>query len=232
MRAHFWRVAALALVPSWVAAQDAVPDAVPGEDGPPSVIEPLILPASHLAPLELRSLWQEAGAASEITPAGGESAFGAAPGASAFSEIAMEDGQRDRAEEILTSLGATRSGSSLIITLPGDVLFDFDRSVIRSDARPALQQLAEVLQAIRGAKVGIFGHTDSKGSDAYNLALSERRAGAVRDWLAMVGISEAAMSVAGRGENEPVAPNSKPDGSDDPEGRQLNRRVEFVITQP
>lgn len=80
------------------------------------------------------------------------------------------------------------------------------------------------------ASIHNLGHTDSKGSDEYNLALFDRRAEAVRAWLASHGIKDAAITTEDRGESEPVAPNVHDDGSDNSEGRQLNRRAEFVVS--
>jgi outer membrane protein OmpA-like peptidoglycan-associated protein len=74
----------------------------------------------------------------------------------------------------------------------------------------------------------IEGHTDGKGNDQYNQKLSERRADAVRRWLAEHGIA-AAMTTHGWGKTRPVAPNTKPNGADDPDGRQKNRRVEITV---
>jgi outer membrane protein OmpA-like peptidoglycan-associated protein len=75
----------------------------------------------------------------------------------------------------------------------------------------------------------VEGHTDAKGSDTYNQTLSENRAKTVRDWLAVHGALPTATPVKGWGKRRPVAPNAKPDGSDDPQGRQKNRRVEVVL---
>ncbi len=76
----------------------------------------------------------------------------------------------------------------------------------------------------------IDGYTDAKGSDAYNQGLSERRAEAVRRWfVANEGLQEVKFAAKGFGAKNPVAPNTKPDGSDDPNGRQKNRRVEITI---
>lgn len=78
----------------------------------------------------------------------------------------------------------------------------------------------------------IEGHTDAKGSEAYNLKLSERRAEAVVEWLAVrEGIDTAWLDRRGLGEAQPAAPNARPDGRDDPEGRQRNRRVEVILTR-
>jgi outer membrane protein OmpA-like peptidoglycan-associated protein len=109
-----------------------------------------------------------------------------------------------------------------------DFLFDFDRAELRSEAEPALAELARhVVQANK--MVMIEGHTDGKGTDAYNQGLSEHRAGAVRIALAGRGLAYEKLNIRGFGKTHPVAPNQHPDGSDDPEGRQRNRRVEVVI---
>ncbi|MDP7239531.1 MAG: OmpA family protein, partial [Candidatus Latescibacteria bacterium] len=76
----------------------------------------------------------------------------------------------------------------------------------------------------------IFGHTDSKGSDAYNQKLSEKRALSVKTWLLTnTNISKYLLHTIGLGETQPVAPNEKEDGSDNPEGRAQNRRVEILV---
>jgi len=79
--------------------------------------------------------------------------------------------------------------------------------------------------------VEIDGHTDSKGSDAYNIKLSEERARSVMDYLTQKGISADRMVAHGFGKSKPIAPNQKEDGNDNPTGRQLNRRVELKITK-
>lgn len=118
------------------------------------------------------------------------------------------------------------------LTLSADVLFDFDKWAIRPDARPALAQVAAVLRGHPGRPVTVEGHTDSKGSDAYNQRLSERRAGSVRVWLTDIErVRGQAWLVRGHGETRPMAPNETPDGRDDPAGRQKNRRVEIVIAK-
>lgn len=116
------------------------------------------------------------------------------------------------------------------IELPGDVLFDFDQWDIRPDAEPTLRQVAEIIQRYPRAKVAIAGYTDAKGADAYNLQLSARRATSVKAWLVQQGgVEGKRMTTKGRGEAKPVAPNTHPDGSDNPEGRQRNRRVELTV---
>jgi photosystem I P700 chlorophyll a apoprotein A2 len=132
---------------------------------------------------------------------------------------------------VLKDLGATVKGKEIKINLAADVLFDFDKADLRTEAGPALEKVATVLKAYPKASALIEGHTDGKGNDQYNQKLSERRAEAVRHWLADHGISTV-MTTRGWGKMKPVARNTKPDGSDDPVGRQKNRRVEITVGTP
>ena len=103
------------------------------------------------------------------------------------------------------------------------VHFDFDKSVIRSDAVPVLNEAVDVLKAQGGVAVIVEGHTDSVGSDAYNLKLSRRRAAAVRQYLVKHGIPSNRITTEGFGESHPVASNDTEDG------RAQNRRVELRV---
>lgn len=116
-----------------------------------------------------------------------------------------------------------------MVSLPGDVLFDFDKTDIRADAKPTLDRLAQLIAASPGGEISIEGHTDAKGDDAYNKRLSEGRAKAVQAYLIAAGVEAARLRTIGLGELRPTAPNAGPDGSDDPDGRQKNRRVEVVL---
>lgn len=132
--------------------------------------------------------------------------------------------------QTLKDLGAKETGTEIQIELSGDILFDFDKWDVRADAAKTLKKVASLIQAYKSPKVTILGHTDSKGDDSYNQKLSERRAESVMTWLVKNGGIEARiLTTAGYGETKPVAPNTKPDGSDDPAGRQKNRRVEIII---
>jgi outer membrane protein OmpA-like peptidoglycan-associated protein len=116
------------------------------------------------------------------------------------------------------------------IEVPADVLFDFDKSTLRSTAREVLMKAAELIRTKATGVVRISGFTDSKGGKAYNQQLSDRRANAVRDYFVKeAGLRGISFSTKGYGADNPVASNTKPDGSDDPEGRQKNRRVEIVM---
>ena len=115
------------------------------------------------------------------------------------------------------------------LTVQNDVLFDFDRADLKPEAAEALGRVVDILRQRQPRAVLVVGHTDSVGADAYNDQLSLRRAEAVRNWIATHGGGGLPPTrVEGKGEREPVAPNSQ-DGRDDPEGRQRNRRVEVLL---
>ncbi|GAB3360449.1 OmpA family protein [Lysobacter tyrosinilyticus] len=110
------------------------------------------------------------------------------------------------------------------------VNFDYDKSNLRPDAVQILSEATEILKRYPELKVEVAGHTDSKGTDAYNQSLSERRAKAVYDYLTSNGIDAARLQGPnGYGESRPIAPNANEDGSDNPEGRAKNRRTELNV---
>ncbi len=104
----------------------------------------------------------------------------------------------------------------------GTAYFDFNRSEIRSDMRDVLKANAELLQSSNAAAV-IEGHADERGSEEYNLALGERRAEAVRKYLAALGVSSSQMRIVSYGEAKPAA------SGHDESAWQLNRRAEFSM---
>ena len=110
-----------------------------------------------------------------------------------------------------------------------DALFEFDKATLTPDAEETLEALVPLLVNAGKHPVSVEGHTDAKGSDAYNQTLSEKRAVAVKAWLVTHGAVPAGATTKGWGKQRPVAPNTRPDGSDDPAGRQKNRRVEVVL---
>lgn len=111
-----------------------------------------------------------------------------------------------------------------VFALEGDLLFEFDKSVIRPQFYPELNAIADQLNEDPDAAVRIAGHTDAIGTESYNQGLSERRALAVAEYLEERGVDRSRMNVIGFGESQPVATNETP------EGRQQNRRVEIVAT--
>ena len=115
-----------------------------------------------------------------------------------------------------------------VITLEDSVLFDFGSSDLRPEASTTLTNLATVLKDSKAPKVQVQGHTDSISDDASNQTLSEQRAKAVTDALTSDGVTASIESI-GYGETRPIAPNENSDGSDNPAGRRLNRRVEIFV---
>jgi OOP family OmpA-OmpF porin len=110
------------------------------------------------------------------------------------------------------------------------VNFDFDKATLRPDAVSILNEAIEILKRYPDLKVEVAGHTDSIGSDAYNQKLSERRAKTVYDYLTSNGVDAGRLvGPTGYGESRPIAPNTNPDGSDNPEGRAQNRRTELNV---
>jgi outer membrane protein OmpA-like peptidoglycan-associated protein len=135
----------------------------------------------------------------------------------------------EKIQATLKELGVKETDTEYRIELPGDILFDFDKWTIREDAEETLSKVGEIIRAYQ-YPVAIIGHTDSKGSEAYNLELSKKRAEAVKQWLvSQAEIDPNRIDTIGKGESEPAVPNTNPDGSDNPEGRQKNRRVEVRI---
>lgn len=108
------------------------------------------------------------------------------------------------------------------IAIVTNINFDFDRAEVRENVRMRLGRVIQLLKEMPGVDVQIVGYTDDIGSAEYNLALSLRRAESVRDYIVTRGIHDARLSVAGRGKTEPLVSNTTP------EGRAVNRRVEFV----
>jgi OOP family OmpA-OmpF porin len=107
------------------------------------------------------------------------------------------------------------------VVIQADALFDFDKSVLRPDGKKSIDDALAKLGGVDIEMVIATGHTDSVGSDAYNQKLSERRANAVKDYLASKGIPAAKITTIGKGESQPVATNKTA------EGRQKNRRVDI-----
>jgi outer membrane protein OmpA-like peptidoglycan-associated protein len=130
----------------------------------------------------------------------------------------------------VASLEVKETATELRIDLAADVLFDFDKAVLLPKAQQTLSQAAGFIRDKAKGQVRIEGYTDAKGSPAYNQRLSERRAAAVEGWFkAHEKLSNVSFVTQGFGAQRPVASNVKADGSDDPVGRQRNRRVEIVI---
>jgi outer membrane protein OmpA-like peptidoglycan-associated protein len=151
--------------------------------------------------------------------------IGAAIGGAAGAIIGHQMDQK--AKEIQAKVpGAivTREGEGLVVTFASGLLFDFDSDNLRPESKRNLDSLAKSLASFGDSNLLLVGHTDSVGTASYNLDLSRRRAAAVADYLTARGVPAARLATSGRGETDPVAPN------DTDADRQLNRRVEVVVT--
>ena len=125
---------------------------------------------------------------------------------------------------------STKSQDELLIEISSDILFDFDKSSLKPSAFPSLRIASKQITEMARGDVRIEGHTDSKGSDAYNQSLSEARAESVRKWLVdNGGLTDINFVVSGFGETKPIEPNETDKGEDNPAGRQRNRRVEIIV---
>ena len=163
-----------------------------------------------------------------IGKANGSTAKGAILGATIGGAAGMIIGhQMDKqAAELKQNIpGAVveRVGEGIQVTFASGLLFDFDSDVVRPEARTNLRNLAASLDKYPGSELLIVGHTDSVGTDDYNLRLSERRADAAAAYLAAQGVTRSRIAARGLGETEPVAPNESE------AGRGQNRRVEVAI---
>ena len=133
-------------------------------------------------------------------------------------------------QRAMKELKAEQTPQEIKVNLSADLLFDFDKSDIKLAAEPELQKVVTVLKSYPKAQVTVEGHTDGKGSDSYNQALSERRATTVAQWLVAHGnLNGANMHTRGWGKTRPIARNTNPDGSDNPAGRAKNRRVQITV---
>lgn len=135
-----------------------------------------------------------------------------------------------RVAELLGQL-ATResSGGETVVVLAEQILFDFDAAELRPGSEATLQQVVELLSLSDDPSVAVVGHTDGRGTPAYNQELSERRAQAVVAALVGLGADPARLQPEGRGQTQPLAEETTADGSDDPEARAANRRVEVLV---
>jgi outer membrane protein OmpA-like peptidoglycan-associated protein len=147
-------------------------------------------------------------------------AQGAAASAQADAAKAKAEADRLRAQMQAYQMKQTELGATLVLR---DVVFETGRADLKPGAAERLRPLASYLRANPNVKVHIDGHTDAQGSDAYNQALSDRRAASVRTALGAMGVDGARIEAVGHGEAQPVADNRTPSG------RQQNRRVEVTL---
>lgn len=183
------------------------------------------LQAQQMAAQAQRDL-QAAEAAKQAALAQQQAAQAEADKARLAASQAETDKQQMR-ERLLAQLNmilATRDTARGLIVNMSDVLFDFGKATLQPGAREKLAKVAGIVLAYPGLKLQVEGHTDSIGSDEFNMTLSEKRADSVRNYLVSNGVNEVNITAQGFGKENPVASN------DNAAGRALNRRVEMVVS--
>jgi outer membrane protein OmpA-like peptidoglycan-associated protein len=131
-------------------------------------------------------------------------------------------------------IDAREAEEGVVIYLPMVYLFAFNSTTVEADAKKQLAQIADLLNAesLQGRRIIVEGHADAIGTQAYNLALSEKRAEAVITELASAGVDKARLAKRAFGKERPLEPNKRADGTDNPEGRARNRRVALLVENP
>ncbi len=170
-----------------------------------------------------------AAAGAVIGKAAGNTALGAIIGATVGGVTGAVIGRKmdKQAEEIkneVPGVKVERVEEGIVVEFSSEILFGFDRSDLTTDAKAKLGDLAKVLTKYPDTDIEIQGHTDNKGTDAYNMRLSERRANSVSAYLRTLNVASSRISIKGFGESAPEYTNETE------EGRAQNRRVEFLIT--
>jgi len=145
-------------------------------------------------------------------------AFGSVPSYMNYQEAKLR--QRLRR----TGVRISRTGNNIILTMPGNITFDFGSANLKSQFYEVLNSVAIVLDEYDRTYIDVYGHTDSIGSHKYNNKLSKRRARCVADYLVAQGCNGQRFSIEGFGETKPIASNA------DKSGRSRNRRVEIEIS--
>lgn len=165
-------------------------------------------------------------AAGAIFGKGKGAAIGAGVGAIAGGAVgAYMDKQQAELRDKLEGSGVsvTREGDNIILNMPGNITFATDSAQLNAEFVDTLESVALVLDEYEKTMIDIVGHTDSRGSEEYNLRLSRERAESVANFLVREGVKPARIVARGAGESQPIASNETP------QGRQMNRRVELAL---
>ena len=155
-----------------------------------------------------------------------EKIVGAGIGAVAGAGVgAYMDAQEKKLREQTAGTGVdvVRQGDELLLRMPSGITFATDQSAVQPQFQSTLNQVAQTLSEYPKTMIDVLGHTDSDGSEAYNQALSERRAQSVASYIGSHGVAAVRMATRGYGEMQPIASNETPDG------KAQNRRVEIKI---
>ncbi|WP_226816372.1 OmpA family protein [Advenella sp. FME57] len=125
-------------------------------------------------------------------------------------------------------ISVRKADGGTVLSVASDILFAFDSADLSPKAQATLKDISTIIHDSQVKVVKVIGHTDARGTDAYNLKLSKTRAQLVAAFLVREGVAQSRIAPEGRGEAEPVAENEI-NGKDNPSGRAKNRRVEFVL---
>lgn len=152
--------------------------------------------------------------------------IGAGAGAIAGGGVGVYmDNQEMKLRQKLEASGVSvsRDGENIILNMPGNITFASNETVLRSDFLPVLDSVAEVLKEFKSTMIQVGGHTDSTGTDQYNLLLSQQRAQSVTNALLRFGVGQLRIDTVGFGKTQPIASNATESG------RAQNRRVELIL---
>lgn len=150
--------------------------------------------------------------------------IGAAVGGTAGGFIGKRmDKQAAEIQNAIPNAEVIREGEGIIVKFDSGILFDFDKFALKDAAKQNIQALAGSLNQYPGTDIKVIGHTDSRGTEEYNMGLSERRAAAVKAYAVSQGVPSSRLLTIGKGFSEPIGDNATD------AGRALNRRVEIVI---
>ncbi|QNK62620.1 OmpA family protein [Pedobacter sp. PAMC26386] len=133
------------------------------------------------------------------------------------------DKQAAEIQNAIPNAEVVREGEGIIVKFDSGILFDFDSANLKAQAKENVKSLAGSLEKYPDTEIKVIGHTDSKGTETYNMSLSERRAASVKAFAVSQGVPSARMTTVGKGFSEPIADNATD------AGRAANRRVEIVI---
>lgn len=133
------------------------------------------------------------------------------------------DKQAAEIKNAIPNAEVTREGEGIIVKFDSGILFDFDSSNLKAQAKDNIKSLAGSINEYPNTDIKVIGHTDNKGTEAYNLSLSQKRAAAVKAFAVAQGVPSSRMTTAGKGYAEPIGDNATD------AGRAANRRVEIVI---
>lgn len=150
--------------------------------------------------------------------------LGAAVGGTAGGFIGKRmDKQAAEIQTAIPNAEVIREGEGIIVKFDSGILFDFDKFALKDAAKTNIQSLASSLNQYPGTDIKVIGHTDSRGTEQYNMGLSEKRAAAVKAYAVSQGVPASRLITIGKGFAEPIGDNATD------AGRAENRRVEIVI---